>query len=52
MTSEIVLQRNPGEPWGFRLQGGLEFGKPFMIQTVGMNTSMHEKSNDSLLTND
>lgn len=28
------LSRNDAQPWGFRLQGGKDFGTPLVIQKV------------------
>lgn len=32
----VRLQRSDGAPWGFRLQGGKDFGAPLVIQKVIM----------------
>ncbi|XP_064616909.1 PDZ and LIM domain protein 3-like isoform X2 [Liolophura sinensis] len=34
----IRLLRNPGESWGFRLQGGVDFSTPLSIQVVQPNS--------------
>lgn len=30
----VRLHRNDAQPWGFRLQGGKDFGTPLLIQKV------------------
>lgn len=30
----VRLQRSEGQPWGFRLQGGKDFGTPLVLQKV------------------
>lgn len=32
--STIRLSRYDAQPWGFRLQGGLDFGTPLIVQKV------------------
>lgn len=34
------LSRNDAQPWGFRLQGGKDFGTPLVIQKVSKNISV------------
>jgi hypothetical protein len=34
------LARNDATPWGFRLQGGKDFGTPLLIQKVSFAGSM------------
>jgi hypothetical protein len=38
------LSRNDAQPWGFRLQGGVDFGTPLVIQKV---SKTEEKKNCS-----
>lgn len=33
------LSRNDAQPWGFRLQGGKDFGTPLVIQKVSKTVS-------------
>lgn len=33
----VRLSRNDSQPWGFRLQGGKDFGAPLLIQKVTAN---------------
>lgn len=36
------LSRNDAQPWGFRLQGGKDFGTPLVIQKVSTPTNTVE----------
>lgn len=33
----VRLTRNDGQPWGFRLQGGKDFGSPLALQKVSVS---------------
>lgn len=44
----VRLQRNEGQPWGFRLQGGKDFSSPLVLQRVSTIT-IHYKE---YMTND
>lgn len=33
----VRLTRNDGQPWGFRLQGGKDFGSPLALQKVSLS---------------
>lgn len=35
----VRLTRNDGQPWGFRLQGGKDFGSPLALQKVSQTLS-------------
>lgn len=36
MAAMVELRRNPGQPWGFRLQGGLDFGQQLTVKKVSV----------------
>lgn len=36
------LARNDAQPWGFRLQGGKDFGTPLVIQKVSLIDFMRQ----------
>lgn len=37
-TIKVTLQRDSLQtPWGFRLQGGVDFGTPFVVNKVKKN---------------
>ncbi|XP_025086294.1 PDZ and LIM domain protein 3-like [Pomacea canaliculata] len=38
MAAMVELRRNPGQPWGFRLQGGLDFGQQLTVKKVQPGT--------------
>lgn len=37
------LSRNDAQPWGFRLQGGVDFGTPLVIQKVSKTEEKREE---------
>jgi hypothetical protein len=34
----VRLDRHDSQPWGFRLQGGKDFGTPLLLQKVSMKS--------------
>ena len=41
-TFTVQLSRDaPGQPWGFRLQGGADFSTPLSVQSVRIFFTLH-----------
>ncbi|EGI57948.1 hypothetical protein G5I_14136 [Acromyrmex echinatior] len=42
----VKLSRFDGSPWGFRLQGGKDFGTPLIVQKIVPNSSQFQISTE------